>query len=47
MNAVRADPQHPRESRRDALSVDPANMLVRAVISTSSPDRAGDVIVPK
>src|SRR3954464_8961574 len=45
MNAVRADPKI-HASRGQTLSVDPANMLVRAVISTSSPDRAGDVIVP-
>jgi phage head maturation protease len=28
------------------LRVDPANMVVRAVISTADPDRAGDVILP-
>lgn len=28
------------------LRVDPSNMLVRAVISTATPDRAGDTILP-
>ncbi len=28
------------------LKVDPSRMIVRAVISTTNPDRAGDVIVP-
>jgi HK97 family phage prohead protease len=44
--AIRADPKT-HASRGQTLSVDPANLLVRAVISTNTPDRAGDVIVPK
>jgi HK97 family phage prohead protease len=27
-------------------TIDPANMLVRSIISTSAPDRAGDVVLP-
>jgi HK97 family phage prohead protease len=46
MNAVRADPKT-HASRGQTLRVDLANMIVRAVISTDTPDRAGDVIVPK
>ena len=39
-------PRRPTPSRASTLRVDPANMIVRAVISTADPDRAGDVIVP-
>jgi hypothetical protein len=28
------------------LSVDPAKMTVRSVITTIDPDRAGDVVIP-
>jgi len=27
-------------------AIDPANMIIRSVITTASPDRAGDVVVP-
>jgi HK97 family phage prohead protease len=45
MTTIRADPKilaFPGQT----LKVDPSNMLVRAVISTSSPDRIGDRILP-
>ena len=42
---ARADPKT-HASRGHTLKVDPTHMLVRAVISTADPDRAGDVIVP-
>ena len=45
MTTARADPRTHASPGR-TLRVDPANMLVRAVISTAAPDRAGDVIVP-
>src|SRR5689334_12098384 len=42
---ARVDPKTHATAGR-TLTVDPANMLVRAVISTAAPDRAGDVILP-
>ena len=45
MTTARADPKT-HASRGQTLKVDPATMVVRAVISTAAPDRAGDVIVP-
>jgi hypothetical protein len=45
MTTARADPKT-HATRGQTLRVDPANMIVRAVISTAAPDRAGDVIVP-
>src|SRR5262245_66361248 len=45
MTTIRADPQtfaFPGQT----LKIDPAKMLVRAVISTAAPDRAGDMILP-
>jgi Escherichia/Staphylococcus phage prohead protease len=45
MTTARADPRTHATAGR-TLRVDPANMIVRAVISTAAPDRAGDVIVP-
>ena len=46
MTTARADPKT-HASPGQTLRVDPARMIVRAVISTAAPDRAGDVIVPK
>src|SRR5688572_32042444 len=45
MTATRADPLTHATAGR-TLKVDPAQMVVRAVISTAGPDRAGDVILP-
>jgi hypothetical protein len=45
MTTARADPKTHATSGR-TLKVDPANMTVRAVITTADPDRAGDVIIP-
>ena len=45
MTTIRADPKR-HATPGQTLRVDPANMLVRAVISTSTPDRAGDIVVP-
>jgi phage head maturation protease len=45
MTATRADPKI-HATAGHTLRVDPANMIVRAVISTAAPDRGGDVIVP-
>jgi Escherichia/Staphylococcus phage prohead protease len=45
MTTIRADPKT-HASAGLTLKVDPAQMLVRAVISTSTPDRSGDIIVP-
>ena len=45
MTTARADPKT-HASRGQTLRVDPAAMIVRAVISTATPDRAGDVILP-
>ena len=46
MSAIaRADPKTHATAGR-TLKVDPAQMTVRAVISTAAPDRAGDVILP-
>jgi HK97 family phage prohead protease len=45
MTVARADPKTFATPGR-TLSVDPDRMIVRAVISTHDPDRAGDVIVP-
>src|SRR6187431_1385171 len=45
MTAPRADPKilaFPGQT----LKVDESKMLVRSIISTTAPDRAGDVIVP-
>lgn len=45
MNEPRADPQilaFPGQT----LKVDPSQMLVRSIISTTAPDRAGDIILP-
>src|SRR5438105_8434285 len=40
MSLTRSDPA------TRTLSVDPAGMTIRSVISTIDPDRAGDVVVP-
>ncbi|HKB04869.1 MAG TPA: HK97 family phage prohead protease [Gemmataceae bacterium] len=45
MTTARAEPKTHATAGR-TLTVDPAQMVVRAVISTAAPDRAGDVIVP-
>ena len=45
MTTARADPRT-HAFRGQTLKVDPANMIVRAVISTAAPDRVGDIIVP-
>jgi Escherichia/Staphylococcus phage prohead protease len=45
MTTIRADPKT-HASPGLTLKVDPAQMIVRAVISTSTPDRAGDIVVP-
>jgi hypothetical protein len=45
MTTARADPKTHATAGR-TLRVDPATMVVRAVISTAAPDRGGDVIVP-
>ena len=45
MTTIRADPLT-HAFAGQTLKIDPAKMLVRAVISTARPDRAGDVIVP-
>ena len=45
MTTARADPRT-HASRGQTLKVDPSQMIVRAVISTAAPDRAGDVVVP-
>jgi hypothetical protein len=45
MTTIRADPQtfaFPGQT----LKIDPSKMLVRAVISTAAPDRAGDMMLP-
>src|SRR5262245_32988381 len=46
MTIARADPKT-HASTGHTLRVDSAHMIVRAVISTATPDRAGDIIVPK
>jgi phage head maturation protease len=43
--AARADPKTHATSGQ-TLRIDPDNMVVRAVISTNTPDRAGDVMIP-
>ena len=43
--ATRADPKT-HATPGLTLKVYPANMIVRAVISTDTPDRVGDIIVP-
>ena len=43
--AIRADPKT-HAFPGQTLKIDPANMIVRAVISTATPDRAGDMILP-
>jgi phage head maturation protease len=45
MTATRADPKT-HATAGQTLKIDPANMVVRAVISTADADRAGDVILP-
>jgi phage head maturation protease len=45
MTTIRADPKT-FATPGQTLKVDPSNMIVRAVISTSTPDRAGDMILP-
>lgn len=45
MTTARADPRT-HAVPGQTLTVDPARMLVRAVISTAAPDRAGDVLMP-
>lgn len=46
MTTIRADPLT-HATAGHTLRVDPSTMVVRAVISTSTPDRVGDVIVPR
>ena len=41
MTTARADPYTHATAGR-TLRVDPANMIVRAVVSTAAPDRAGE-----
>ena len=45
MTVIRADPKT-HATAGLTLKVDPSQMIVRAVISTNTPDRAGDIIVP-
>ena len=45
MKTPRADPRQ-RATAGETLQVDTAAMIVRAVITTSVPDRAGDIIIP-
>jgi phage head maturation protease len=45
MSTIRADPLT-HASAGQTLKVDPSAMLVRSVISTPIPDRAGDVMLP-
>src|SRR5262249_18150077 len=45
MTTTRADPKT-HATGGQTLRIDESRMLVRAVISTDTPDRAGDVIVP-
>src|SRR5262245_8141083 len=45
MTTIRADPKT-HASPGVTLKVDPDNMMVRAVISTNTPDRAGDMMIP-
>jgi hypothetical protein len=49
MNPQRADPQPLSRLTLNAQTetIDPAKMIVRSVITTADPDRAGDVVVPK
>jgi phage head maturation protease len=44
--AIRADPRT-HAFPGQTLTVDPSKMVVRSVISTAAPDRAGDMILPK
>ena len=47
MNARRADPVRTHSHVAEpAIVVDPDQLIVRSVISTVAPDRAGDVVVP-
>jgi Escherichia/Staphylococcus phage prohead protease len=45
MTTVRADPRT-HATPGQTLRIDSSKMLVRAVISTNTPDRAGDVMIP-
>jgi phage head maturation protease len=45
MKTARADPRQ-RATFGETLKVDTASMIVRSVITTSAPDRAGDIIYP-
>jgi phage head maturation protease len=45
MTTARADPKT-HAFPGQTLKVDPTNMVVRSVISTPAPDRAGDMILP-
>src|SRR5262245_39770255 len=45
MTSARADPKTHATSGQ-TLRIDPDNMMVRAVISTNTPDRAGDMMIP-
>lgn len=47
MNAPRADPtRFLATSTGPTVTVDPSKMIVRSIITTPRPDRAGDVVLP-
>jgi HK97 family phage prohead protease len=43
---TRADPRTRLTLQSQTETIDPANMVIRSVISTADPDRAGDIVVP-